>query len=131
MPFVPTEIVSGPAVPRTVSRSAASPRRSEISISDVPDSAVAPGANGPPERSIVTLSTEPAAPVTRIVSVFVVVAAPQATGSVPNRICAPATSSVAVAPGASVAFAVFRAASYVQPVAGGGGGVCLRSRARP
>ena len=57
------------------------------------------------------LSIEPPAPLTMIESVFVVVAAPQATGSVPKRIAPPATTSVAVAPGASVAFAVFVAAS--------------------
>ena len=48
-----------------------------------------PGRTAPPDWSIVSVSTEPAAPVTRIESVLAVVAAPQAAGSVPNRISCP------------------------------------------
>ena len=97
------EMESGPVVPLTITRSLASPSRVAISISDVPVSAVAPGANAPPDWSITRVSTDPATPPTVIVSVFAVVAAPHAAGGSPNQISLPATSRVACPPAVIVA----------------------------
>ena len=79
--------VSFPAVPMTTSWSAASPRSTAISISGTFVSEVAPGPSSPPERSSAIVSVVPIVPLSWIVSVFAVVAAPQAIGTAPKRIC--------------------------------------------
>ena len=69
--------MSAPALPATVTRSCAPVERSIAnSISETPEpSAVAPGANGPPLRSMVTVS-DPVFPETTIVLAVAVVAVP-------------------------------------------------------
>ena len=78
-PPVPSVTVSAPLLPVTVNRSRTPVERSTTnSISDRPDPSTAtPGANWPPLRSTVTFSA-PVVPLTTIVSVSAVVAAPQA-----------------------------------------------------
>ena len=66
-------------------------------MSEVPVvSAVAPGANAPPDMSMSSVSTVPALPEMEIVSVFVVVAAPHAAP--PNQISLPETLSTPSSP---------------------------------
>ena len=76
-PLAPSTTVSADVPPTTVTRSCTPVERSTTnSISDVPDPSTAtPGANWPPLRSMVTFSA-PVDPLTTIVSVFVVDAAP-------------------------------------------------------
>ena len=62
------------------------------------DSRVKPGANRPPLSSITSCSAVPAWPAIEIVSVLVVVAPPQATGTNPNQISLPTTLTVAADP---------------------------------
>ena len=78
-PLAPSMIVSAEEPPVTVTRSATPVERSTTnSISGAPEpSTAAPGANWPPLRSMVTFSA-PVVPVTTIVSVSAVVAAPHA-----------------------------------------------------
>ena len=65
------------------------PSATVSSISGVVLSTSTPGANAPPCWSSVSVSLVPAAPEIEIVSVLVVVAAPQATGVAPNWIAPP------------------------------------------
>jgi hypothetical protein len=94
-------MLSPPAVPITTSRSLVSPRVVAISMFDVVASGVAPGSNFPPVWSSTSRSFEPAAPAIETVSVFVVVAPPQATGLKPNQSCPATTFSVALEPGST------------------------------
>ena len=94
-----------PVVPVMTTLSLASPSAVAISMSesDADPSEVNPGASRPPLWSITICSAVPAWPVIEIVSVFVVVAPPQATGENPNQISPPTTLTVAAEPGVMLA----------------------------
>jgi hypothetical protein len=110
-PFAPAATESAPEEPwyRIVAAI-------ENSISGASVSAVAPGANGPPETSSVTV-LDPAAWGTTISSVFVVVAKPQGSGGAPNQISAPDTRTVTFSPSATSPRTVLVAPSYTHDAA--------------
>ena len=120
---MPIASASAPVVPWKTIWSVASPRLIAISISARPlVSRPTPGARAPPVWSTVSDSSEPAAPLTVIESVFVVVAAPQAVGVEPKWIAPPTTASVADPLAGIAAVTDFVAALYVHDPPGGGGG---------
>ncbi len=113
MPFWPAASRSGASVPKTTTRSAASPSEVAISISGTFPSGVAPGPKTPPRWSSVSCSVVPAFPTITIESVFVVVAPPHDAGTAPKWSSAPTTTRVAEPPAVTDALNVRDTGSYV------------------
>ncbi len=113
MPNWPAAIRSALSVAYTTIVSVASPMFAVISISGMFDSVAKPGPKTPPRLSRMRRSLDPELPLTTIEFVFVVVAAPHATGLAPKWSAPLTTTNVASPPVAMVAVTTRVPASYV------------------
>ena len=114
MPCWPGANESPTSVPITTVESDKSPRETEISISGMFVSPVAPGPRTPPDRSSTSRSVDPTSPDTAIEFVFTVVASPHVAGTNPNQSWPPTTVSDAAEPEAIVAVSVSVEGSYAR-----------------